>query len=534
MYAQSERGLSEVLGAILMFALVISGLALFQVNAVPAANERVEFDHSRAVQEDFLDVDARVSTAASLGASQSVVVDTGLTYPNRFVLVNPGPVSGSLTAEAAPFTVLNANATGETADYWDGSERPFDSQRLVYYPAYNHYEGPVTALEAGVVYNTFDNGAVLQVDRGSFISANRISLVALAGDVGSASGDSVAVEMVPLSAPTETVRVTNAPGENVTIRLATPLDASVWADILEDETTAGHVVAVVPGPTAGTVDVVLEQGVTYDLRVSKVGVGSGTTAETPSYLTTVGAKPTVLNAGGNEFRVQLRDQFNGPVAGETVSFAIDRTNATDTTATAVTDDDGVATVTVTPVNNESVTVTAYYDADADGVRNDGAQFVVRYPNIGAPDELPAITGDLKNINDAEKDVRLGAVSFKGGTKDTISVEFVNNGSRTYTFTEARISFVLASGDPTLAELTRTDVNPDEAVGTLEVKGTFVNITDVAIGGSGDTATIEFEFDQNLEQGAGGGGQAFDWLVVLTVEVTDDSGELEYLTFFITD
>ena len=64
-FRADERAVSEVLGSILLFGLLMTVLVLIQTNAVPAQNQQVEFEHNQRVQQDMLGLDRAVLQAAT-------------------------------------------------------------------------------------------------------------------------------------------------------------------------------------------------------------------------------------------------------------------------------------------------------------------------------------------------------------------------------------------------------------------------------------------------------------------------------------
>ncbi|MEF8831591.1 MAG: hypothetical protein V5A23_08670 [Halobacteriales archaeon] len=48
-----DRAVSEVIGAVLVFALLVTTLSIYQVMAIPGQNASVEYKHSQAVVDDF-------------------------------------------------------------------------------------------------------------------------------------------------------------------------------------------------------------------------------------------------------------------------------------------------------------------------------------------------------------------------------------------------------------------------------------------------------------------------------------------------
>ncbi|WP_276257479.1 DUF7289 family protein [Haloglomus litoreum] len=375
-----NRCVSEIIGAILVFGLVVISLALFQTTAVPASNEEVEFDHNQEAQTDLLGLDAELNDAAASGNGGTAVVTIGTDYPSRFLFRNPPPVSGSLTAETSRFSIDNAVAVGdtETDDYWDGDPTdPYESRRLVYRVDYNVYEeAPETVLSHGVVYDRFDDGPTRRIDAGGFIDGRSIELTALAGRRNESRVGAVSVPVTAQAAPTETVRVSGAGNENIRLTLRTAATPAEWRDFLEDEMTDGHVEDVVAGDDPGTVEVVLEEGITYELELARVAVGSAPYDAAPAYVTTSDPTTQSVTVGEpSDLTVQVRDAYNGPVAGEDVTFTVDDGRGAPTTETVTTGGEGEATLSYTPSVAGPVEVTAVAGA---GTGTDGDPLSVVY------------------------------------------------------------------------------------------------------------------------------------------------------------
>ncbi|MFC6864335.1 hypothetical protein ACFQGE_12810 [Halomicroarcula sp. GCM10025817] len=87
-FGADKRGAAEVIGAILMFGLVMSLLVLIQVNAVPAQNQQVEFEHNQRVQQDMLDLDRALLQSGTENVPTSTQIELAARYPTRFFLLN--------------------------------------------------------------------------------------------------------------------------------------------------------------------------------------------------------------------------------------------------------------------------------------------------------------------------------------------------------------------------------------------------------------------------------------------------------------
>lgn len=452
----TDRAVSELLGAILLFGLLVAVMVLLQANAVPSQNERIEFDHNQRVQADVLELSSAAEDVAATGRDRSSVLELSPEYPNRFLLLNPGRAQGRVTTSEADFTVGNAVAAGETADYWNGDAREFDSRAFEYVPSYNVYRNaPDTVLAHGTVTDRFADGTVTDIGGSSLVDGRRISLVALDGQRSEARSGALSVELVPLSTETETVTVTDDGSDPVVLRLQTDLDAAEWREILESELEAnGGFVTDVRDGSDGTVEVVFAEDETYQLRLAKVGVGSGVTDPDPAYLTARGdTTPTLEPGEERELTVQVRDGFNAPEPGVEVTF--DASEGTLSGTTVVTDEDGEATVTYTAGSADG-TVTATVDGGTGGA--DDPRSVVYDVTVDSGDGDTGQGSEPGDLNPGGEDaLQLRSASLVGcGIRDSnnrvidqydedcrITATFENTG-RERVVDEVRVSVYTAS------------------------------------------------------------------------------------------
>ncbi|WP_255148904.1 DUF7289 family protein [Halorarius halobius] len=545
-FIPDTRGLSEVLGAILVFGLVISVVSAVQVAGVPAANQQVEFEHNARVQADFQAFDGSVDRAATTGASESVAFETGVRYPPRLFLLNPGPAAGTVsTGATAPVELRNLAAVNpETGEFLDGTWSE-ETTTLTYTPNYNEYRAaPTTHYEHGVLYNA-DEDATAVFDRGNVVAGDRISLTLLAGSVSESSTRSVTMTATPLSYPAQRVAVTGD-GSDIVVSLHTNLSQETWErHVLADElqSAGGNVVSVVcttggpaDEPCDGPVEITLDGTRTYELWLSQVSVDGGDATDGPAYLTRVGPAAPAIQPGGTDVTVELRDAFNAPVAGRPVSFEITSGDAVfvgDTPAT--TDEDGRATITVDPVDNASISVRAFYDPDADNVLDpgeDSPEFVVTYAALPVADNARQPTGDLKDINPRNGNLRY--VGAEAETKTTLTATFQNEDDTAWTIEKMRVSFVMnpdKNSDPEYVTVSRTDGGV--LVTDLPLGDPLTPVANGELGPAGSTTdevSLRFAFDDDLYSQ----GNAFEGMLVLTFEVRNTAGEVTYLTYFVSE
>lgn len=329
-----ERGVSPIIGAILMFGLALALLAVLQTTAVPALNKQVEFQHSERVQTDVVGVEEVVDRTAATGIKQSVGVETGLRYPPRMFFVNPPPVAGTLrTTDAATVEVANAQAAGEARDYWDGTRRRFETRSFVYAPAYNEYpNAPTTVYEPWAVYNRLE-GATRPMTGGSLVDGRRITLVALDGRTSTAAARDVSLAVEPVSAPVRTVTVRDD-GDPVTLTVPTRLTEDAWGRLLENEldpagdpTDDRYVTDLDCRQSTGPCEqltLTLEEGASYELRLGKVSLGGDTTEPDATYLVDLAGDETSVPEGGSQkLVVEARDRLDNRVSGVAVNASLD-------------------------------------------------------------------------------------------------------------------------------------------------------------------------------------------------------------------
>lgn len=345
-----ERGQSVQIGAVLLFGFLVVSMATYQASVVPQQNERVEFRHSQAVQGDLQRLHDAALRTSTTGMTQSTSVAVGTTYQPRTMFVNPPAPSGTMrTTDGGTmgYGVVNAEASGPVDEFWAAGEDGLfvTSGALVYSPGYHEYrDPPETVVEGSLTYNRFDDATVPLTDQ-SLVNGRTISLVTFEGALSRSRSGVTSVDTRPLSVSTNTVTVRSEDDEGIAIGVLTGAPESTWRDALANEVEAGNVeridyhsngwlrenedelVDYVDGPLSfdrgqGLVVVRLNATRTYDLRMAKVGVGTGGTTPEPAYLVHVDDRRPAGDDSGR-VTVEVRDAFNNPVPGATVEAVDD-------------------------------------------------------------------------------------------------------------------------------------------------------------------------------------------------------------------
>lgn len=547
-----NRAVSEVLGGILLFGIVIALLVLLQVAAVPGWNQQVEVEHNQRVQADMGDLGDSFSRIAATGRAESSAIEAGVRYPVRPFLLNPPAAEGRVfTSTLRTVTISEIEAlNSETDDHfrdWDGV---LETRDLVFRPDYNEFRNaPTTILGiGGVFYNQYDEASIM-LGGTSFIQGNRITLTLLDGAIDEQTLGAVSVDATPVSAPTERVNIQGRDGTPLTFTLETDAPATVWEEVLspqldESGTDPDRYVqsfdctSTTPETPCGQLTVVLEPDQTYSLSMALVGLdGTGSTDAT--YLTRLGAGSVTLPEGSaTTFTVGARDEFNNPKAGVTVEW-FDNAGKIATTTTG---DDGNTALDYSATGVGTQELTARIDANGDG--DFSAKEVVTYTIETSEVEDP--TAEFgENLNPAGpdklvlvEDIIIGQGQCRAGNTNAdcrTYTTFENSGSDTKQIDSIRVNVYVAS-QPGQASRERPNslviiqdefTNESVTSNLLQVRGDFVDVSGFESVGAGNQTHLTFRFFAD-DGGTVPYGVANGDFVVITVVFDDGSAAIYFL------
>lgn len=503
-----DRAVSEILGAILVFGILIALLFLVQMTAVPTWNQQVEFDHNERAQADIGELGNAIERVDGSGVGETVTVELGTRYPTRPLLYNPPSVSGTLrTTPHGEIVIEGARSTGDVGDYWDGSTVRYDTRTYAYSVEYNEFSDAPdrTRYEHGTVANQFGGDVTIVEQARPVISGNQISLVTLTGDSNRTSVQPFQVPVTPVSDQSRTVSVSGVDGEDITLSLRTALPEDTWQEMLVGELDTGNLVAIeyVPGPEYATVTLALDGTETYTLRTSRVGIGADIDQTTPAYLDRVQGGGTYVPVGSTDrLTVEVRDQFNAPKSGVAVTYQV--VQGSGTFADDPTPGDGNFTVSSDPRGSTSVVFSpqsagqVVVEATATLYDSPGTQAAerVRFELSTTASDGSGDDDGVINPNDPSS-VRLAEVTTAGSTA---VLEFENLATTAVDWSQIRISFVSKQAGQTGPfdfEITPENRDPFGHV----VGDDFVEITPTPLqfgpgGTAGAVATVTVDLTQS--------------------------------------
>lgn len=174
----TERGQSQVLGAILIFGLVVASVGLYQTFIVPQENSEIELNHAQQVEKDFNNLEDAIRRAASTKTTTSSSIKLGTRYPARSVIINPGPASGTIRSENLGQIQIEDASFDET-DLCDTGG--VQTSTLTYSADYNFLDGAgIYAYETGIQAKLSRSDTLISNSQ-TLIKGNQIFLTPLTG-----------------------------------------------------------------------------------------------------------------------------------------------------------------------------------------------------------------------------------------------------------------------------------------------------------------------------------------------------------------
>jgi hypothetical protein len=230
---QEERGVSVVIGAMLMFLIAAAAFGTIQAYHVPNWNKDVEYEHLNIVHDDLMTFKSDVEDVALSGEPKSSNIHMGIRYPNRMFLANPGTgVAGALTSDNVAVTIVyTIDAPGNPT-----ITQTYSSNRIIY-EVQGTIDRPKLVYEHGVIIRDYGNASAT-TDEQALVIGDEIYLPVLLGSLTSLSSmETQSIEIRPLS---QSYSRTNIKSATITLDTDYP---EVWEGLLAGIGTQGTAVA---------------------------------------------------------------------------------------------------------------------------------------------------------------------------------------------------------------------------------------------------------------------------------------------------
>ena len=229
---EEERGVSVVIGAMLMFLIVAAMWGTIQAYHVPNWNTDVEYEHLNVVHDDMITFKSDVEDVALSGAPKTSDIRMGVRYPNRMFLANPGAgVAGALTSDNVAISIEYTIEGDPTIT------QSYESNRILY-EVQGTIDSPKLVYEHGVIIRDYGNASAT-TDEQSLIVGDEIYIPVLTGNLtASSSMETESIAIKPLS---QSNTVTGTNWARITLYTSYP---EVWEQLLAGTSTANTTVQV--------------------------------------------------------------------------------------------------------------------------------------------------------------------------------------------------------------------------------------------------------------------------------------------------
>ena len=185
------RGVSEVVGFILVFGFLILALTLYQATVVPQQNAQTEFQHFEDVRNEMIELRNAVSTAGQADVSQFPSVTLGTNYRTRLLTINPPDPAGTLKTSERSYNITISNGTEEY-------DKNISTRFIEYRPGYNEISIGSTWYEHSVLYlDERDRGGVSIIQEQNIVKDGTVTITALQNQFQETDTGRVTLELYP-------------------------------------------------------------------------------------------------------------------------------------------------------------------------------------------------------------------------------------------------------------------------------------------------------------------------------------------------
>lgn len=226
---EDERGVTVIIGVVLIFMILAMLYTTIQVYQVPLWNKGVEYEHMNVVYDDMMSLKADIENVAMLEMPKSSNIHMGVRYPDRVIFTNPGiGVAGMLTIDnnvtiRCDYT-LNVSGTPTHS-------KTYNSSRIIY-EEHGTINSPKLVYEHGIIIRDWGTTNIT-TDKQSLIVNDEIYIPVVNGSSSSIS--SMETESLEIKPYTQTSIRPKIKYVNITMDTKYP---EVWQKLLADVNTS--------------------------------------------------------------------------------------------------------------------------------------------------------------------------------------------------------------------------------------------------------------------------------------------------------
>ncbi|VVB87922.1 Uncharacterised protein [uncultured archaeon] len=161
-----NKGVSEIIGALLILLILVTFLGILQSQFVPAWNKEIEASHFNTVLDDVLNIKQVLLDTAVYDVPRTIVFHASLDYPARMFLTNPLKPSATITTY---------NDKQINIIYNGGTNENITSCTIKIKENYNYFSAPALIIEHGMIIG--DTGAINYIVDDPLLNKNNIDLL---------------------------------------------------------------------------------------------------------------------------------------------------------------------------------------------------------------------------------------------------------------------------------------------------------------------------------------------------------------------
>lgn len=225
-FGHDTRGVSEVVGFILILGILILTLTTYQAAIVPQQNAQTEFQHFEDVRDEMIELRNAISTAGQADVSQFPSVRLGTNYQSRILTINPASPAGTLqTSDSYNISIS------------DGDVTEYISTRFIeYQPGYNEITAGPTWYEHSVLYvdEPESENVLIIEDQNLVTDGNKLKITTLQSTFQRSGTNRVTVELIPNQSAVNLSDTELNDSEELTVRIPTRLNETEW-EVLQEK-----------------------------------------------------------------------------------------------------------------------------------------------------------------------------------------------------------------------------------------------------------------------------------------------------------
>lgn len=362
-FVNDTRGQSVLIGVVLLLAIFVVALSMYQAQVVPQDNGNVESVSYLNTIDDMQGFRGEIFRNVRDGGVTTYSVTTGTDYRSGLLRINPSPARGTIetkSVDSGEIRISNAESINTVNDQgvasvWDGSDKIFETKDVQFTDDYYETTSDDIVHSNNALYLNGSSNRV--IGDSPIVDGNTINLYSVNGNLRTSNVQSN-VQITTTSQQRESV-IIESDGDPITITIPTRLPSNQWEEMVSGDVSVSQ---------SGTnqVELVLPEDTRYELRMGEVVLTEasegGTVVGTSEATYIEGLKSEEITVGQGEvvrLPFQLRDQFNNPINGRTLNIETNNNRVTvNDKVTTTSSGTGTVVVEVDNRNNE-------YNTDVD-------------------------------------------------------------------------------------------------------------------------------------------------------------------------